>query len=62
MKLKDKVSIITGAGSGIGAATALLFAQEGAKVAVVDVREDAAKATAQASSAPAVRRCRSSRT
>jgi 3-oxoacyl-[acyl-carrier protein] reductase len=48
MKLQDKVAIITGAGSGIGAATALLFAQEGARVAVVDVREDTAKATAQA--------------
>ena len=48
MKLNDRVAIITGAGSGIGAATALLFAQEGARVAVVDVREDAAKGTAQA--------------
>src|SRR5688572_19859384 len=34
MKLKDRVAIITGATSGIGEASALLFAQEGAKVAV----------------------------
>ena len=34
MKLKDRVAIITGATSGIGEATALLFAQEGARVTV----------------------------
>ncbi|MFX1304234.1 MAG: SDR family NAD(P)-dependent oxidoreductase [Promethearchaeota archaeon] len=32
MKLKDKIAIITGAGAGIGEATAILFAKEGAKV------------------------------
>lgn len=39
MKLENKVAIITGAGSGIGRATALLFAQEGAKVVVADINE-----------------------
>lgn len=37
MRLTDKVVIITGAGSGIGRVTAIRFAEEGAKVVVVDV-------------------------
>jgi NAD(P)-dependent dehydrogenase (short-subunit alcohol dehydrogenase family) len=36
MLLKDKVAVITGAGSGIGQATALLLGKEGAKVATLD--------------------------
>lgn len=43
MRLKDKIAVITGAGAGIGRATALRFNEEGAKVVVVDVDEKAGK-------------------
>lgn len=39
MKLKDKIAIITGSSRGIGRATAILFAQEGAKVVINYVKE-----------------------
>lgn len=42
MRLRDKTAIITGAGSGIGRATALLFAREGARVLVADIDSAAA--------------------
>ena len=44
MKLKDKVAIVTGATSGMGRATAYLFAKEGAKVVVTGRNEERAKA------------------
>lgn len=46
--LANKVSIITGASSGIGAAIAKLFAQEGAKVVVSDIVEEPGKAVVKA--------------
>lgn len=48
MRLKNKVAVITGAGSGIGKATALLFAREGAKVVVADMNERAGHETVAA--------------
>ncbi len=48
MLLKDRIAIVTGAARGIGAATAERMAQEGARVAVVDIDADEAQATAQA--------------
>jgi NAD(P)-dependent dehydrogenase (short-subunit alcohol dehydrogenase family) len=46
MRLAGKACLVTGAGSGIGRATALRFAQEGGKVAAADVRVEAAEETA----------------
>ena len=45
MRLKEKVAIITGSAMGIGKEAALTFAQEGAKVTVCDVIEDAGQQT-----------------
>jgi 3-oxoacyl-[acyl-carrier protein] reductase/2-hydroxycyclohexanecarboxyl-CoA dehydrogenase len=45
MKLKDKVSVVTGAGSGLGRAIALRFAQEGSRVVIAEINEATARET-----------------
>jgi NAD(P)-dependent dehydrogenase (short-subunit alcohol dehydrogenase family) len=45
MKLKDRVAVITGSASGIGRASALEFAREGAKVVVADINMSGARET-----------------
>jgi 3-hydroxybutyrate dehydrogenase len=46
MKLQDKVAIVTGAASGIGKEIAMVYSREGAKIAIADVNQAAADATA----------------
>jgi NAD(P)-dependent dehydrogenase (short-subunit alcohol dehydrogenase family) len=46
MRLRDKVAIVTGAASGMGASTARLFAAEGAKVVLTDILSDEGAALA----------------
>ena len=46
-KLDDKVAVITGGASGIGASTAEQFVQEGARVVVADVQEEEGRAVAK---------------
>src|SRR5437016_13956667 len=43
MRLNGKIAVITGAGSGIGAASAIAMAREGARVVVADINEAGAK-------------------
>jgi len=47
MRFQDKVAIITGTGAGIGQATAVRFAEEGAKLVLADLDETAAQRTRQ---------------
>ena len=46
-RLQDKVTVITGGGSGIGRATSMLFAREGARVVVVDLAAESGNETAR---------------
>ncbi|MEO8822648.1 MAG: SDR family NAD(P)-dependent oxidoreductase, partial [Ginsengibacter sp.] len=45
--LKNKKAIITGAGSGIGKAIAVMFASQGAEVHIIELTEESAKSTLQ---------------
>jgi NAD(P)-dependent dehydrogenase (short-subunit alcohol dehydrogenase family) len=48
MKLKRKVSIVTGGGQGIGYAICLRFSREGSYIVIPDIDEDKAKKTCEA--------------
>ena len=47
MRLKEKVSVVTGGGSGFGKAIAILFAKEGSNIIVNDINNEAGKSTVE---------------
>jgi 3-oxoacyl-[acyl-carrier protein] reductase len=53
MKLKDKIALVTGGGSGLGRAIAMLFSEEGAHVVVNEIRLETAETTVAALKGPA---------
>jgi 3-oxoacyl-[acyl-carrier protein] reductase len=57
MKLEGRTALITGAGSGIGRATAALFASQGARIVINDVNREAAEAAVEAMGSARERAC-----